>query len=451
MDALCKWKAAKVHLTEALQNYLQCCINLESALSHPISGTPDSANSTSHASLENNVLDVCAEMPSIDLISTQLSEAHAYVNKSLNRLPTLVPIAVLPPVILAHIFSLATSTTCPLTHQYLPDMLLVIPSVCSWLRRLAISACFLWSHIDVGRPSGIRGDGGFLDQVQLRLERAAHIPVCLHVEYLNVVFRGSSENIIEILEPYLDSLASLDLCVRDSPSALVPRIFERFARSCTSGSSKSLALLADPSDPPFHPEPFRVPLTFCEGLVALQLNKLPSSILSTFDQLADLISRNRSLRTLQLKGLPPILFPDQPGHSNPITLPDLEVLDLVDTHTSVVVQLLSLLASGNPGLRVRLAISDNEEMISASLQFLRHSTVKALCFRHLDSPQLGWLTQCSPFLQHLHTLHIYFKGSRTDINYTALATDESTPILPSLQTVCLERAMFEDSSFDELV
>lgn len=135
MDTLREWKAAKAHLTEALQHYLQACIKLESALSYSISDLLESANSTSCSSLENSVLEVYAESPSMEAIESKTSEAHAYVKKLLNRSTKLVPISVLPAEILARIFSLTMiCSRCSLDYSSRPDMMLVIPSVCGWRR-----------------------------------------------------------------------------------------------------------------------------------------------------------------------------------------------------------------------------------------------------------------------------------------------------------------------------
>lgn len=293
-----------------------------------------------------------------------------------------------------------------------------------------------------------RGNTGELKLLQLRLTRAGCARIHLHATRFFSPRPDGLSTISQVLEPYLDSLDSLDLIVTDNRSSLPLHIFERFARSCTPGSSKSLALFAASSSLPA--EKFRHPLTLCEGLISLQLHRLPNSVVSTYDQLADLLSRNPALRTLQLNKLPHILLPDQLGRLKSVSLPDLSLLDMIATHSLVTELLLLMLVPGNLELRLRLSISDRQEMISASVEFLRRSRVKVLYATKIESPCLEWFTQCSPFLQQLRTLVLNAGGVRGSINYTALGAGESAPLLPSLQTVCLERVVFDHYSLNQL-
>ncbi|KAF8595613.1 hypothetical protein BDV93DRAFT_611335 [Ceratobasidium sp. AG-I] len=147
MDALRKWKAAKVDLTESLPNYLKTCADLESALLQPVSSFLDSPNPTHHISLENNVFDVYGEIPSIKSIESIVSRSHAHVYKIMNMSTSRVPIALLPPEILTHIFTLIIlPSACPLEREitawFIFSIIMLIASI-----RTSVAMTTLWGSI----------------------------------------------------------------------------------------------------------------------------------------------------------------------------------------------------------------------------------------------------------------------------------------------------------------
>lgn len=440
MQALQQWKAAKTRLTEALQHYINCCINLDSAVSHPVSSLPNSTNLPDHIGHEISILDVDAEIQSIKSLDSKLSASHAYVYRLHNMSPSHVPIAILPPEILIHIFSLAMSpATCVSQGYDRMDMIPGLISVCAGWRHLAINTGLLWSHIDVGGQVCDDAQEQWQKLLRLQLTRAGHAPLHLHFQGLSLFRSTDLPKLAQILEPYLDSMASLDLDLEYNSSTLPLQIFQRFAQSCKSGSAKTLTLTSC-SFPP-HSGMLFSHLYLVKGLVGLHLENLPESVLSSFDQLAGIISENGALRSLRLSKLN-ILPTDQTRHLESIGLPHLESLDLASLNPQATVWILSILLPGDSELKLRLNPLDSREMILASLRFLRLSKVKALYTFDNSLPCQDWFEKCSPFLQHLRALFLHSDHYLSFVKCDEPTLSSPAPRFPNLQSVYLVEVKF---------
>ncbi|KAF8596152.1 hypothetical protein BDV93DRAFT_528263 [Ceratobasidium sp. AG-I] len=448
MDALRKWEAAKAHLKEALDLYLKACLDLKSVVLHPVSNASVTPNPRHGASLDINILDVCAEIRSAGSIQSVLSESHAHIFKILNTSTSHVPIAALPAEVLTHIFSLTMlPSACAFPYPRILDMMHTLTSVCTWWRHLATSTSTLWSHIDVGLLPGMQGQEGWLTYLQLRLERAGTVPLHLHAQRLQYLPPESLTKMAQILEPYLDSLASLDMSIDGCTSHISEYLTQRFAKSCILGSSKSFAL--DAPMPYRRPAAFWSPLKSMKGLIRLELSGLPSHTISTFGRLVRVVSKHPFLRSLRLNDLD-VSPPDQTRCRGPIALPHLESLDLLGMDSGLVTHLLSTLVVEKPGLRLRVDLSDDDDEISATLQFLKRSKVKALYGVTCYAPCHKWIIKCSPFLQQLQMLFLDLGNDSNNAAYTALVSHDSTPRFQSLEVVHLARMEPKKSCFPQL-
>ena len=146
-----------------------------------------------------------------------------------------------------------------------------------------------------------------------------------------------------------------------------------------------------------------------------------------------------SLRSLQLHNLKFISIPDQLGRSTSISLPHLEYLNLCRAHDHVAEQFLLVLVPGTHGLRLRLALSDRDEMIETCIKFLKHFKVEALYVGVSAYRCDRWFAHCSPPLSQLHTLAIDLRGMY-DLGTAALAPGDGSPRFPDLRAIHIAQA-----------
>ncbi|KAG8780648.1 hypothetical protein FRC12_022736 [Ceratobasidium sp. 428] len=174
-----EWKAAHDHLTRATQSFFDAC----ATLSQFIDESP--AGSAREKSVEDVVIAVYGHRKTFSTTEKRVQESHAILRRIINTSITLAPINALPLEVLSHIFTLlvAPSVCVGEEYSYIDDFsnysrihrshpLIIIPSVCTHWRRLAIRTPSLWSHVDIG--AHLRGivEGTILPRARLWLEQA---------------------------------------------------------------------------------------------------------------------------------------------------------------------------------------------------------------------------------------------------------------------------------------
>jgi hypothetical protein len=205
-DVVRKWDTARKGLDDALQDYLDSCVSLEAAVSQPLGHFPD------NSLLEETLLEVQDELPSLSLRHRHLDTANAYLNRIKNRSTSSVPINTLPLEVLLGIFKHAVGRSCscdyhpskPKSSQhYSRNTLLAVTHVSTDWREICTSTPFFWSHVtfsfdhaDISKP---------LNYAQMFLERSHNTPLSIHVGGR----RGVTARMTERLRPYLKRVVSL--------------------------------------------------------------------------------------------------------------------------------------------------------------------------------------------------------------------------------------------------
>ncbi|KAG9091966.1 hypothetical protein FRC07_011751, partial [Ceratobasidium sp. 392] len=309
-----------------------------------------------------------------DSIEAKLLASRAVVNGTRNMSVAFVPINVLPPEMFGRIFSFAIASTFCYKRYGESDSLLAILAVCTRWRQIAIGTRSLWSHIDLVGPSRAVGDGSDrIETTQLWLERSRGAPLHIHIRLRDNVDHQHLAQLLASLKPHLAYLSSLVLPNAERSTVDVFLYF--CSRYGVPGSLKSLVVS---SYQDYKSEPQLIwPTTYLRGLVDLQLWGLPKCMSPTLEELAAVFSGSQALRTLRIRKM--AILPRR--QARVISLPQLQVLDIVDLEPSSLLGLLSMvsLAGNQLDFRFTLRGLSNHDVVNVLVPFCRQANVVSLC------------------------------------------------------------------------
>lgn len=321
----------------------------------------------------------------------------------------------------------------------------VISSVCAGWRRSAIDEKFLWSHVDIDLTSPT-----WLCRAQLWLDRAGKIPI--HVHFGRSQPFGLAQSpaaAILLLEPYMNSLASLNLHLLPEYWSSASYLLNAFARQCKQGLASSLSVSAPPDIS------YEIGTSFprsLEGLLDLQLSDLDIPACPSFIQIIEMISDSPSMGALRLQNVHSKRFSDDRLSFTPIILPELKLVELTGMHPTQATHLLSILTPGILKLDLRLDTWDYKFTTPACLDFFRCSNIKSL-YLFVNMHPKAWFIDYFPLMPRLRVLFLDFTSARVpiDLSPLSLSTAEGkVPALPGLQTIFLLNATLDDVAIRRL-
>ncbi|KEP49614.1 F-box-like domain protein [Rhizoctonia solani 123E] len=193
-------KDASQSLRSALKHYLSVCSNLRTCA---FQGELMHNRSLELADQVRNEVDSFAEYES------QLQDAKVAIKVTQNHVPSIAPINILPPEILAEIFHLVLTLW--------PHSACRLAQVCSRWRCVALSTYSLWTHISYNPPHVPPKDAkltalkksDLLDHAKLHLCRSAHFPLHIHLSMEDGKYKwynGSARSLFKCIASRMQSL-----------------------------------------------------------------------------------------------------------------------------------------------------------------------------------------------------------------------------------------------------
>ncbi|KAG8775145.1 hypothetical protein FRC12_001645 [Ceratobasidium sp. 428] len=271
-----------------------------------------------------------------------------------------VPISLLPLEILSNIFILtALPLPCVSINSigYKLSPLVVIPSVCTTWRRLAMNLGSLWSHVDIL--------GGYrkadcatlsLNWTILWLERAGGAPMSFHFQNSQSSWDGDADlyvdvdpQLYDILLPHISRAVSLTFS--DVRQVHAQNLLNLYALRCPPGQLQVLSVMKITPTSSFT-DRFIWPTGNLRGLTVLHLMGLGRQVSPNLDELVSMLLNSPTLHTLRLCGSHHYMG----DHDYPeIILPNLKYVEILPiTSTTSNYRLLKALMPGNLALHVRV-------------------------------------------------------------------------------------------------
>ncbi|KAG8775149.1 hypothetical protein FRC12_001649 [Ceratobasidium sp. 428] len=399
LDAFKEWRDTRNRLKHSMHSFRDACTTLRQA----IEGF--TLSSVGHAAIEEIILNVHNQMDELDIIESTMMESRAVLYQVANRSTTLVPINVLPPEVLARVFSSAALTASCLyqsTSVHALHPLVVIPSVCARWRHLALNTPSFWSHIDIeeARISKNRGKLS-LRRTELWVERARGAPLALDFWGKQSQQKQDKRQLTSILRRHVARIVSLSLhkttefFFRAMLSDLLPG---RGRLSSLTTLVVDQVRLSRKIPHPTWPNPV------LRNMFDLQLIDLPGPVSPGLNEFASLLSSSPHLHTLRLRNTQ-----FSSGHEvecPTIILPHLRLLDLSIQRNPEFRKLVSVLNPGTLELEVQLNFSVGDPLGSESTieALLQRSYVSRLVVRdsaQSDTQELIGYLNCLPDLRVL--------------------------------------------------
>lgn len=370
---------------------------------------------------------VPSELELIVSCEAKFQRIKATVRQTRNLIPSIVPINVLPPNILAHIFDLVLPTETwyiwndhvktPFPLNY-PE---TVSFVCTHWRRVAIDSHALWSQIYIDRdpPEELNRDmvaRCLLTRAETFADRAAAVPLSINIQDKRTTFDFSD---IEAelnafhasISPRIKSLdmafrvftetdlATLRSCLADCTPGTLNWIsitaqggICQFIEAATNAENWSLDLPQQQFKDVLLPVNvlrldgvyFHWSSPVYHGLVELCLigtyHEMPPPISELY--LAKILAASPGLRIFQF-GLEIIDLLPHENSSSPVSLRYLEDIDIRRTNNDQYGVIIRHLSPGPNDLRLSLTCSQNEHVFPTDFnqEFFDLSMVKELCFR----------------------------------------------------------------------
>ncbi|QRV95143.1 pyrolysin [Ceratobasidium sp. AG-Ba] len=448
MDTLERLLAIEPQLSQMSQTFLENCSALKSTVSDLPSDT---------SALEAVTCRIRSRLDSIKEIERTLAESHAVLKGLVNLSSKIVPIQRMPPEVLSYVFTHTIPEYCAFES---PDQwshpLVVITSVCTRWRQIAIQNSSLWIHVDF--TSGLRSDNLICDfnLPGLFLERSGDKLVHVHFgpPELNVV--QAFDRMFRILAPYVHRISSLNF-PSDSTVELVGCVFE--ACSGYASSPALTSLLIGSIEPKDRRDDTYIgigwPTDFLCGLTSLQFGGLGWEGSKIHQgELFSILSGSPALKVLELRST--MIMSDYLDHPM-IDLPELQYLNLRKTDEGVLLLILPKLACTRKDLHFEFNYAEGLESVPVITAFMARTHIGALGLwfdpdcHHSWSRRRNFLQDCSILEQYFLALdglrvlilELNRAYARRILDGLIVTVEEAVrPRLPGLNAlVCLEAAL----------
>lgn len=366
-DTLQQWKAARTALACSIQFYIDACSKLEFSC---IQVSESKGRSTPR------LLEVCKtldnEISSLASHEVTLLSARMKLQRHRNMSEALSPISRLPAEILAHIFTLAVTSTRNI-HLRLGhpkpsiDQVHIIASVCSQWRQITLRTGPLWAYLDLGKICQ-------LNHAQLWLERAQEYPLDICVRPTKHYHSDKSKATFARILPQINHLGSFALHL-DVETA--ERWFSAWYSHGVPGTLAALALQPTRGKPLiFPPTPQLVSLqrldelfsslntlflcnlridwdhTIFRNLITLNLTDIKSG--PTINALAQILINSPRLECLQLSNMD--IWSTSKAAPQQIKLNHLRTLELSFLNSEILLFFLTMLVLGDADLTIKLGL-----------------------------------------------------------------------------------------------
>ncbi|KAG8688426.1 hypothetical protein FRC08_011445, partial [Ceratobasidium sp. 394] len=407
------WKATRIALTRAIDDYLVASSGLCNALASA------TIRPSTRYSLKQTQSRIDLELFSLQSEEEKLKQTRLALASQQSRSQAFPPIYKLPSEILVAIFTVASGryTRHDRTRNRRATHVspIVLSGVCSSWRQLATRAPSLWSYIDI-----TIGGVPFTPcsaQTRLWLERSRNVPLYINIRDRNYVYPYVQYDILDIhvaelaafLAPLMPRVRALDIWTTLGIHGVLPSVMECWVKNGSSGIKKTLQLFTHIFDDQVNislgPAPggsvsveeFNIFLrsfsrifvqscaisdriAFHEGLVELHLQEMDDYRCPTQQEFAMMLSACPGLRILVLANC--WIEPSDETPS-PVTLNHLESLSLEsepDIHGFQYV--LPLLIIGSEALSMSLTLDDEPDFIAEAKAFFSRTKVTRLCIRN---------------------------------------------------------------------
>ncbi|KAG9078910.1 hypothetical protein FS749_009033 [Ceratobasidium sp. UAMH 11750] len=433
------WRSAHSQLDQAIQEYVNTCTALETALV-----TPPREWTSQH--LQNkSFVDLDLELPLLPLHEQKLREARLRLNSARNSSQALSPINSLPPEILTTIFALATRDWITEDYKHVGQGKVAsasdIASVCCLWRRVMLHSHAFWCDLELVL-NGLSSDA-YYERATLWAERSQSAPLDVSVREGKVtpgptLHRwGDSEisRAAAFLTPLMPRVRSLKIGSQERPAEKLARtLLTCWIQHGHIGTAKRLEMHINLDLPELvlpgisrnaegsslYPRSSKNFLSSLQvirfenvavhwgcplysGLTEIRIEfAFESSWYPTQRDVASLLAANPRLRSLILYCMR--IRPHRGPTPAPVALDNLEVLGLETMNAKDLGLVLPLISSASGAIRVSLSLGDDPAYISAVRSFFARTKVTVL---HADGglplphPSIYSLFAHMPYLKTL--------------------------------------------------
>ncbi|KAG8691042.1 hypothetical protein FRC08_010284 [Ceratobasidium sp. 394] len=464
-----RWKSARITLSHAINDYLAASVGL----CHLLSASSAHHPSLCH-SLEQILSGIDLELLSLQSEEERLKQTRITLANERNKSRVLDPACRLPLEILATIFAMATSqytkrdrTASSRSHA----SPIVLSSVSSSWRQIALTTPSLWSYIDL--VIGSTSTPSHRKQAELWVQRS-----CNAALYINIYEKSSYSNqepvpkhqiasLLEFLAPLMHRVCALNLGARVAMHDILPSVLALWAKHTSTDIKRALevadhfgssdAVLGPAADGSFSADELnsflrsfnRITVMYCrisesvmfhEGLVELHLEGLEASHTPTQQELVAMLATCPRLRILVLADC--CVEPSE-AIPSPVALNHLEFLSLESAGASRnFVHVFPLLFIGSEGLSMSLTLDRYCDFFDEARVFFSRTKVTRL---HVSAVQRYTpLSMLSYPIPHLETLALeYFDMLNNDIHNMTL--------WPRLRTLYLKDSVIDVGRLQQLV
>ncbi|EUC56517.1 F-box-like protein, partial [Rhizoctonia solani AG-3 Rhs1AP] len=409
LEVIQTWRAAQRQLDWVIQHYFQSVIALNSIPSDAIEVY--SATRTESSGIWHEIHDQAQAMPSkIQTLETGMRKLHSVHNRS----PTLVPISKLPREILVYIFYLICNhegewgVNCKGFHDSLPD-LNKISLVCSQWRALALDEPSFWSHLTFNPDRNSEPRNYSWNLLQRSIERSPGQPLCITV-ITDRFPRNSTQTQVafDYLLPFSDNIKYLRVLDYNRYRIFIPWFLGKVGTpslqvltlSSTDRVNQGIFDSVDESYPALSDPEYEACLLSVRSLhlnqASIEWNNpvyrnLVSLTLSnvsvgrrthpTVDDILGILSASPQLHTLRLHTT---IFPSGNHETLPsqVHLEALEYLDLRNTKTEGLLQMLPRLHVSSKQLYFEVEMHNDSSYIVAMKEFLARTNVVKLLLKN---------------------------------------------------------------------
>ncbi|KAG8700415.1 hypothetical protein FRC09_005961, partial [Ceratobasidium sp. 395] len=217
-----------------------------------------------------------------------------------------------------------------------------------------------------------------LNLVELWLARSQGSSIHIHVPRRFFAEQSYMKEFVSLLRPHSRYITSVISLREEGDSGLFLYILDLCAELGEQSPVKTLVWFGEQ-----HLTRRPSVLRRLTGLVNLELGWLTTSQCPTVDQLATVLTRNQSIRTLRLSN---VRFPE--GNSSTISsieLPSLQLLDLAGLDEPTARWLLGVLSPGKGKLDLRISLFDTADFDLVVAQFLGRSYIVSLWLYNASS------------------------------------------------------------------
>ncbi|KAG8701982.1 hypothetical protein FRC09_005019 [Ceratobasidium sp. 395] len=468
-----RWKTVYDQFASTLSSFLAESISLDLVLQNP--------SAREWTGLEGSLAQIDTALTSFD---TQTRNARAALGRMRNRSTSLVPITKLPAETILQILSLP-DVDCILNHRsrhyigsrkrYQPSPLTSVSATNKWFRDIAISTPSLWTHVDLAIGATYQED--CLRRGRAYVEHSGQS--LLHVHIAQTDPMHDSKDIVKLMAPHAHRITSLHLqTAQYNTLNIILGLFSNIA-SC---QIREFYLNDGYDEEPDANDYYRLfdgrlreffrslqiitvngpdlslDSAAFSGLTALKLSLYNTAMIHhTISEFRDVLAACPGLRVLSIptywfRTIGPQTDPQVP--IEPVSLPELELLDLRQMHsTDELLKLLFCIIPSSKPLTFSVSLKDlDPDEISRLQDFVKQANVTRLLLEAYPHSGDEEMDVDQSFPRFTTTFPAVRELAISNYDLRELATERALDAFPFLHTLhLLDQSHSDQNSYPQLL